>query len=120
MKNIRQIMLIIIICMVAILIGAIILFDYKYKDKILPNISINGEGYSGLTKKEALEKLEGKTKSVREEGLTFSYQEKKYKAQLSEIGLSVDLNKTVSDAFGYGHDKGILENIKDELFSLNR
>ncbi len=120
MKNIRQIMLIVIICMVAILIGAIILFDYKYKDKILPNISINGEGYSGLTKKEALEKLEGKTKSIREEGLTFSYQEKKYKAQLSEIGLSVDLNKTVSDAFGYGHDKGILENIKDELFSLNR
>lgn len=120
MENKQKIILIAALCMIALIAGAIILFNNKYKEKILPNISINGESYSNLTKKEASERLANKLKNITEKGLTFSYGNKEYKTPISEIGLSINADQAVSEAYGYGHDKDFMQIIGDEIFSLNK
>ncbi len=86
-----------------------------YQNKLLPNIYINGENYSNFTQSEIENKIENKFKNFQENGLEFTYQEKIHKATLSDLGIYINTQKTISTAFEYGHRENIIENIKDHI-----
>ncbi|MCK4592678.1 VanW family protein [Candidatus Parcubacteria bacterium] len=111
-----KIILLIIIFLIVISAG-IAAYSYyqKYSDKILSNVFINGENYANLTEEEAISRLENKIKDFREKGINFAYEDRSYNAQLEEIGTSIDIKKTASEAFNYGHKESMLENLKDYL-----
>jgi len=95
-------------------------FNVIYANRIFPNITINGKDYSGLTKKRAFEKLESEIRDIYQNGFTFTYEDKVYKTEISEIGTDVDINKTIDTAFSCGHKKNILKNIKEQLELIHR
>ena len=107
--------LIVIILMLMFFIGIISFTNYNYSDKILPNIFISGESYSNLTKEEALNKLNDRTKDIRENGLTFLYYSKTYNIPLSELGIILNTETIIERAYNYGHKEDIIENIKDHF-----
>ncbi|MEA2097583.1 MAG: VanW family protein [Patescibacteria group bacterium] len=112
--KIGKIILLTIIFLVAFSIGILAYLHYqKYSNKILPNISIDGENYSNLTKEEALNKLENKIKDFRDSGITLTYNDNSYNTQLAEIGIKIDTEEIISNAFSYGHGNDILENLND-------
>lgn len=115
-KSIKTILLFAVIIS-AIPVGILAYFNVSYADKILPNIMINTEDYSGLAKEEAYSKLENIIKKAYEQKLVFIYNNKKYQADLSRAGVSFYTNKTVDDAFDYGRRENMFQNIQ-ELVAL--
>ena len=107
--------LIIIILMLIFFIGIISFTNYNYSDKILPNIFISGESYSNLTKEEALNKLNNRIKDIRENGLTFLYYSRTYNIPLSELGVMINTETIIEQAYNYGHKEDIIENIEDHF-----
>ncbi len=89
-------------------------FNVVYANRIFPNTTINGKDYSGFTKKQAFEKLENEMRNTYRNGFIFVYEDKTYKIEVSEIGANIDINKTINNAFSYGHKKNILQNIKEQ------
>lgn len=120
MRKTPKIFPILTVLFIILAAGLIAFFNYSYRDKILPNVFINGEKYENLTFDEAKTKLENKIKSANGNGITLSYQGKIYTAQPSDIGLSIDIEKAAKEAYGYGHNKDILEILKDEFQLLGR
>ena len=102
--------------MVVIVIIAAIMayFNTVYANKIFPNITINGKDYSGLTKKQAFEKLENEIGNVYKNGFTFIYEDKIHRTGISETGADIDISKTVNNTFVYGHQKNILRNLREQ------
>jgi len=120
MKKQGKIILIITLFFAVLATGAIAFFNYSYKDRILPNIFINGEKYENLTFDETKARLESKIKDATGNGITFSYLDKKYIAQPSDLGLSTDIEKTANEAYGYGHNKDIIGTLKDEFYLVTK
>lgn len=109
-------MFLIIVFLVVVFIGAMAYFDYqKYSDRILPNVFINGESYSGLTAQEAENRLEKKLKGFQEKGISFVCENSSYDMSLEEIGISISAEETISNGFVYGHRNDAVENLKDRI-----
>jgi vancomycin resistance protein YoaR len=90
-------------------------FNVAYANKIFPSITINGEEYSGLNKKEAFNKLENDIKNIYRNGFTFTYKDKTYKSEILETGAMIDINKTIASAFNYGRKNNIVQNIREQI-----
>ena len=105
----------IILVVVFLIAGYFFYLNNLYQNKLLPNIYINGENYSNFTQSEIENKIENKFKNFQENGLEFTYQEKIHKATLSDLGIYINTQKTISTAFEYGHRENIIENIKDHI-----
>lgn len=103
----------------AIPIGIFAYFNMSYADKILPNILINKEDYSSLAKEEAYIKMENAIQNVYGQKLTFTYNNKKYQADLLRLGASFYTNKTVDSAFDYGRGENIFWNIREQIVLIN-
>ncbi len=111
-----KIILLVIIFLITASIGIVGYFYYqKYSDKILPNIFINEENYSGLTVQEAKSKLEEKIKSFQEKGVSLAYKNSSYNMSFEEAGISISAKNTISNAFIYGHRNSAIENLKDGI-----
>ncbi len=95
-------------------------FNVIYANRIFPNITINEKDYSGLTKKQAFEKLEDEIRDIYQNGFTFTYEDKIYKTEISKTGTDVNINKTIDTAFSCGHKKNILKNLKEQLKLVHR
>jgi len=118
-KPTKIIILITTIIVVAIF-AVIIYFNSIYTDKIFPNVSINNEDYSGLTKEQAFLKLENKIKNVYQNDSTFTYQDETFKAIVLETGIIIDINETINNAFSYGHNENILQSIQEQIILINK
>ena len=116
----KLILLALVLILVFSSLGYFIYINNLYQDKMLPNIYINGENYSGLTKNEVTAKLENRLKSFQEEGLQFTSQDKNYQASLADLGIYVNTSKAISTAFLYGHKENIIEDIKDYIKLQNK
>ncbi|MDD5344391.1 MAG: VanW family protein, partial [Smithella sp.] len=115
MNKAEKIASIIAVILIILVVGGIALFNYSHRNRMLPNIFINGESYENLTFDEAKNMLEGKTKDAVGDGIKFSYKDKIYTAQPADIGLTIDIDKPVKEAYGYGHNKDILGILKDDF-----
>lgn len=105
---------------VIIIIAIATYFNVAYAKKIFPNIAINGKDYSGLTKKQAFEKLESEIENSYKSGFSFVYQAKIYQAKISETGVKININEIINNAFAFGHRKNSLQNIKEQLELINQ
>lgn len=118
LKSVKTALLFVVIIS-AIPVGIFAYFNVSYADKIFPNILINKEDYSSLTKEEAYVKMENAIKNVYGQKLTFTYNDKKYQADLLRLGVSFYTNKTVDGAFDYGRGENIFWNIREQIALIN-
>jgi len=115
MNKTTKIITLFLIMLIVIVAAIATYFNVAYANRIFPNITINGKDYSGLTKKQAFEKLENEVKDIYKDGFTFTYKDKIYKTEIFETGANINVNKTINNAFSYGHKESILQNIKEQL-----
>ncbi len=113
--NITKIIILFLITLIVAIAAIATYFNVVYANRIFPNIAINGKDYSGLTKKQAFEKLESEIRDIYQNGFTFTYEDKIYKTGISETGADIDISKTVNNAFVYGHQKNILRSLREQL-----
>ncbi len=107
--------------LIAIIAFAIVAyFNVAYADKIFPNVMINGENYSGLTKEQAFFKLENKIKEIYKNDFSFTYEDDIFRTNILETGTAIDINKTINSAFYYGHNENILQSIKEQIILVNK
>jgi len=118
-KPTKIIILILILIMAAIL-AVVIYFNFIYTDKIFPNILINNEDYSGLTKEQAYLKLENRIKNIYENDFSFIYENEIFKTSVLEAGIIIDIDKTIDNAFSYGHNESILQSAKEQISLINK
>lgn len=102
----------------AVLVLSFLAFTLAYSQKIYPNIEVAGENLSGLTKKEALEKLEKKKENLNLVEITFVSPGKTYKIRPEEIDFDFQLEKTASFVFSFGRKKELLISLKEQVSSL--
>jgi len=118
MKPIKIIFPLIII-FISVLAVAAIFFNMFYADKILPNITINGESYSDLSQEEAYAKISHVVNSIYGDGIVFEYKDKHgikvYKAKTFELGVNINIDRTVFNAFNYGHKRKVVQSLKEQL-----
>ena len=113
--------IILFLTIITTIISAItIYFNVAYADKIFPNITINNEDYSGLTKKQAFFKLENKIKDIYKNDFSFTYEDDIFRTNVLETGVTIDINKTITNAFSYGHTENIFRNIKEQITLINK
>lgn len=118
LKSVKTALLFVVIIS-AIPVGIFAYFNISYADKIFPNILINAEDYSGLAKEEAYVKMENAIKNVYGQKLAFTYNNKKYQADLLRLGASFYTNKTVDSAFDYGRGENMFWNIREQIALIN-
>lgn len=104
---------------------ATLTFEKIFEERIYPGIKVGELILGGKTKEEALDTLEKTTQFFREEGLVFSYQEKKVfipsivtaasDPDLSRLLFTLDNQQTVAEAFALGRNDKFLNNLKNQL-----
>ena len=77
--NITKTITLFLITVVIAIAAVATYFNVVYANRIFPNVTINGKDYSGLTKKQAFEKLENEIRDIYQNGFTFTYEDKIYK-----------------------------------------
>jgi hypothetical protein len=113
--------IILFLMLIAVIASAIAAyFNIAYAGKIFPNIAINGEDYSGLTKEQAFLKLENGIKAIYKNDFSFTYENNIFKTSILKTGSAVDINETVNNAFYYGHSENIFQNIKEQITLINK
>lgn len=113
-NRVFKIITLFLMLVIVAVITVLVYFNVAYSQKIFPNITINDKNYSGLTKKQAFEKLENEIKSTYQNGFVFQYEDKIYDTDFLETRLAIDVSKTIDAAFAYGHQKNILQNLKEQ------
>jgi len=102
------------------IIAIAVYFNFVYADKIFPNVAINGEDYSGLTKEQAFLKLENKIKDIYKDDFSFTYEDNIFKTSILETGSAISINETIDNAFYYGHSENILQKLKEQITLINK
>ena len=81
----------------------------EYENTFYPNIVIEGENVSGLTKEEGENLLANVIHQYDQINITITAGEQEFQKQLQDLGVQYDLEKQVEDAFQYGRNKTLLE-----------
>lgn len=90
------------------LVVAISIPSYQiFSNKILVNTYVAGVNIGGLTKEQALKKLENNKKLV---DIKLNFDKKTWKIDNSKIDLSIDEKKTVDNAFNYNRSNNVISN----------
>ena len=97
--------------------GAIL--DSYYQNKVWAGVSVGGQDLNGLTKDQALEKINSEINNKYGDGALLTYQDKVYRTKLDELGIEIKTENSVEKAFLIGHQENLFERIKERWLTLN-
>lgn len=80
-------------------------------DKIITGIYIKGVEVAGLTKKQAIEKVNNEFNSVLPNNLTVSHGEYETQLNLEDLGANLNIEEAVDRAYNIGRDSNIFKNM---------
>lgn len=101
-----------IVFIVILFIGALIIEING--EKVAKNTYVNDVNIGGLTKTQAISKLEKKYKLDK---IQLSYLDKSWNITSKDIDLSYDISKTVDSAYNLNRDESIISNINETIKS---
>lgn len=79
-----------------------------WENKIYPGVNVYGIDLSGKTKEEAVEILNNQlTTSLLEKVITVTVEDSNFELKYSDIGPTVNIEKTVDEAVAFGKDQGM-------------
>lgn len=117
----NKIMLIALGFLAIILLGlGALVFQYnlKYKETAFPKVYINGQSFAGISKTDAVDLLGKKIEAAYKDNMKFVYKDKTYAVPLSELGISINAEKTIDEVIAYGHKGGVLDNAREQISML--
>ena len=83
------------------------------KDTIQPGVYIKGVNVSGLTKQEAIYKVENYLKEVMSDHIILDYKENEYYVGVEQIEATFNVESAVEYAYKIGRSKNVFKDIKD-------
>lgn len=87
-----------------------------YAQKILPKTSVGGVDISGLSKTDALKKIETEVDKVKT--VHFSYKDKSWEFSKADLGIVFDVETSIEKAWSLGKSGSISQRVKDQVKSL--
>jgi len=104
--NKKRVVLLFSACFLAIvlvfLFGYLFIQDIAQSGNIFPGVTINNNAVGGMTRQQATEAVQSTIVTKIEEPLVMTYKDNTYKLNLTKIGLSVDVDGMVNEAFKKG------------------
>ena len=99
-----------------VMVLMMVFFGYQIaiSDRIVPGVMIDGVNVGGLTLEEARAQLASSMDYPKQAIFTFVYQERVWQVSAEELGVRLDLERTVSEAFAVGHQDTPLRNLQDQ------
>lgn len=101
--------------LVLAVVGAVTSYSLRYKETSFPQIFLNAENYTGVSRETAKISLENRIKETYKDGMKFAYEDKTYIIPLSQLGISIDAEASIDNVFLYGRRNSISENIEEWL-----
>lgn len=71
-------------------------------DRVLANVTVNGQNLGGLTRAEARERLVVALRPTVDAPLTLTYEARRWTPTRADLGVAVDFDATVAEAYGVG------------------
>lgn len=90
----------------------------NYTDKIIKGVYIKDIEISGLTKDEAIEKVEEELKRKMSDTLTLVHNETKAEISLEQMDIKFDIDSAVDDAFVIGRDENLIQNSANAIKTM--
>ncbi|MCB9455493.1 MAG: VanW family protein [Anaerolineaceae bacterium] len=86
-------------------------FEMRYTERIVPGIAAYGVDLGGMTRAEAEQALASHFTYDKEAIFTFRYGDRFWQMTAGDLGVSFDVQATVEEAFAYGHEGSVLEDV---------
>ncbi|HEX6288279.1 MAG TPA: VanW family protein [Herpetosiphonaceae bacterium] len=86
--------------------------DREYANRIYPNVALQGIDLSQKTQAEARAAVEARFESFLQQPITITYQGQTWQPTPEEIGVRVDVQRAVSEAYNAGRGNGLVENLR--------
>lgn len=99
------------------LIGALafaLAWQGQYAGKVYSGVTVLGEDLGGQTQDEAKERLQEKVKAFQAQPVLFAWRGKEWRPSAEQIGLKVDVDGTVNEAFGVGRASDMFGNVAQQ------
>ncbi|MBV9788732.1 MAG: VanW family protein [Chloroflexi bacterium] len=86
--------------------------DREYTNRIYPNVALQGVNLSQKTQAEAKAAVEQKFGSFLKQPITITYQGTTWQPTPEELGVRVDVDRAVNEAYNAGRGNGLVENLQ--------
>lgn len=104
------IILAILLVVVAITVGGV---AYAYRDSVYPKVSVQGLDIGFKTLKEAFDILDEKNKNLSIKNITLTYEEQEYSTTLEELGIKLNTDETLIQAYRIKRKNNILASLQN-------
>jgi len=111
-----------------IIVSPIAAYQALYKEKIYSGVFIDGVNLGGLTKTQAIERLNQQIDNLKDKGMNFYYNGKKQKIEMTTVSptdpdlsyqlLNFDPDIMTDRAFAFGRDKDWVNNLQGQIYAV--
>jgi vancomycin resistance protein YoaR len=105
-----------ILVILAIAVGGV---AYAYRDSVYPKVSVQGLDISSKNLKEAFDILDEKNKELSTKNITLTYGEQEYPTTLEELGIKLNTDETLVNAYRIKRKDNILASLSQLFQDIN-
>src|SRR5215213_299868 len=107
---------------VLLLVGTAGLYVFRtsYADKIYPSVYVQGAEIGGMTYSDAKSAIEAESSSLLASEVTFTYGQQRWSATLQELGVSLDVARTLDCAYLVGRESDARDRVDSTLSLVNK
>lgn len=87
--------------------------DRQYTDRIYPNVALQGINLSQKTRPEAQQAVETAFSSFLRQPVTLTFQGRTWQPTPAELGVNINVQRSVTEAYNAGRGNGFVQNISD-------
>lgn len=104
-----------LLCLVAIAIFALPYgIDIAYANRVLPNISVQGQNVSGLDQNELRSILADRYGEFLDQPIQLSFEDQRWQPTFQQLGVQFDLDSAVADVISAGRSGSPLKRLQDQ------
>lgn len=112
-NKVLVIFLSVILGIAVVLTGSYFALKEIYKGKILPRTTVAGINVGGLTEDEAKILVANYVTQISNQGPKINYETQSFQTNLTELGVTFNLEETVKNAFDFGRQNSVWNQIKE-------
>ncbi len=86
-------------------------YAYAYRDTLHPNVSVQNISIGSQSLQEAFETLKNANTELSQKSIILTYEEQEYPITLSEIGINLNTDETLVNAYKATHEKTIIHQL---------
>jgi len=87
--------------------------DQQYTNRIYPNVTLQGVNLSEKTRPEAAQAVTAAFAPFLKQPITITYQGTTWQPTLADLGITIDVERSVINAYNAGRGNGLLANVQD-------